>query len=83
MPVLFRDGVAVVSDAIPTAIASWDVPRTLSEAWCKQQGLKDEAGSAVVLRSLSGSNVAFISLGQDPPSFESFRVAGADALRAA
>jgi leucyl aminopeptidase len=79
----FKGDVGIVSDAIPTSLAGVEIPRTLSKEWCKQQGLKDEAGSFVVLRSISGPNVAFISLGSSTSDVQNFRLAGAGALRAA
>ena len=63
IPVLFRDGVGTISKAIPSSVGGLDVPRTLSKEWNTRQGLKGEAGSAVVLRSLRETNVIFVSLG--------------------
>ncbi|HEY5104032.1 MAG TPA: leucyl aminopeptidase family protein [Acidimicrobiales bacterium] len=81
--VIFNEGEGTISGAIPTNLGGVDIPRTLSSGWCKQQGLKDEAGSSVVLRSLAGSNVALISLGSNASNTENLRLAGAAALRAA
>jgi len=81
--VVFNDGVGTISDAIPASLGGVDIPRTLDSAWCKQQGLKDEAGSFVVLRSFAGPNVALISLGSDASRAEYVRLAGAGAIRAA
>ncbi|HEY5111659.1 MAG TPA: leucyl aminopeptidase family protein [Acidimicrobiales bacterium] len=81
--VIFNDDVGIVSDAIPANLAGVEIPRALSREWCTQQGLKDEAGSYVVLRSMSGPNVAFISLGSNTSEAQNFRLVGAGALRAA
>lgn len=83
VPVIFSEGVGTISDAIPARLAGLEIPRTLSKEWCAHQGLKDDAGSSIVLRSLQGSNVAFISLGSSDHAAENYRLAGAGALRAA
>ncbi len=83
IPVLFRDGVGAVSKAIPSNVGGLDVPRTLSKEWNTRQGLKAEAGSAVVLRSLRETNVIFVSLGSDDQLLQNYRLAGAGAVRAA
>ncbi|HEY5265929.1 MAG TPA: leucyl aminopeptidase family protein [Acidimicrobiales bacterium] len=81
--VIFNDGVGTISAAAPSNLGGVDIPRTLSASWCKQQGLKDEAGSSVVLRSITGPNVALISLGSGASNAESLRLGGAGAFRAA
>jgi leucyl aminopeptidase len=83
VPVIFRDGVGTISDAVPSRLAGVEIPRTLSKMWCAQQGLKEEAGSYLVLRSLQGANVAFVSLGSSDQVLENYRRFGAGALRAA
>jgi leucyl aminopeptidase len=83
VPVLFHDGEGTIGDAIPAILAGLEIPRTLTKAWCSQQGLKEDAGSSVVLRSFQGPNVAFISLGAGDQLLENYRLFGAGALRAA
>jgi len=83
VPVIFKDGVGAISDAIPSTLGGIEIPRTLSKAWCSNQGLKEVAGSSVVLRSLQGLNVAFVSLGSNDQSLQSYRLFGAGAFRAA
>ncbi len=83
IPVLFRDGVGTISKAIPSSVGGLDVPRTLSKEWNTRQGLKGEAGSAVVLRSLRETNVIFVSLGASDQLLQNYRLAGASAVRAA
>jgi leucyl aminopeptidase len=83
VPVTFRDGVGNISAAIPKSVGGQEIPRSLSKEWCSQQGLKDIAGSTVVLRSIGGSNVAFVSLGSSDEDLLNYRLAGAGALQAA
>jgi leucyl aminopeptidase len=83
IPVLFRDGVGTISNAIPASVGGLDVPRTLSKEWNVRQGLKGEAGSAIVLRSLRETNVIFVSLGTSDQLPQNYRLAGAGAARAA
>jgi leucyl aminopeptidase len=81
VPVVMRDGAGSIS---PTAAqAGVDAPTSLSALWCSAQGLKDEAGSIAVLRSLDGANVALVSIGADVQSVAAYRLAGASAARAA
>jgi leucyl aminopeptidase len=75
-----RDGAGTINDAIVQS--GVNVPPSLSADWCRQQGLKGEAGSAVVLRSMDRANIVLVSLG-DTPSSTSYRLAGAAAARAA
>jgi len=44
VPVIFKDGVGAISDAIPSTLGGIEIPRTLSKAWCSNQGLKEVAG---------------------------------------
>ena len=81
VPVVFDGEVANISDAIPNTIAGVTIPRTLTKQWCSQQGLNDQPGTTVVLRSLQGPNVAFISVGSSSTCVENYRLAGAGALR--
>jgi leucyl aminopeptidase len=83
VPVIFNNGVGTISDAIPSRLAGVEIPRTLTKEWCAQQGLKEDAGSAVVLRSFLGPNVAFVSLGSSDQVLQNYRLFGAGALRAA
>jgi leucyl aminopeptidase len=78
--VVFGDGVAVVAESVPTTLGGYDLPRTFSREWCAQQGLKEEPGSSVLLRSIGEANVALISLGASYNNLESFRLAGAAAV---
>ncbi|MCU1363718.1 MAG: putative cytosol aminopeptidase [Acidimicrobiaceae bacterium] len=83
VPVLFCDGVGTISSAIPSSVGGLDVPRSLSPEWNHRQGLKGDAGSAVVLRSLRETNVIFVSLGSSDQLLQNYRLAGASAVRAA
>jgi leucyl aminopeptidase len=83
VPVTFHDGVGTISDAIPSRLAGVEIPRTLTKEWCSRQGLKEDAGSSLVLRSLQGLNVAFVSLGSSDQALQDYRLFGAGALRAA
>ncbi len=74
---------ASVRSAPPIAQAGVDAPTALSAQWCIAQGLKDDAGSFTVLRSLDGANVALVSIGGDAQSVAGYRLAGASAARAA
>ncbi len=81
VPVVMRDGVGSISSTV--AQAGVDAPTLLSAQWCIAQGLKDDAGSFTVLRSLDGANVALVSVGGDVQSAAGYRLAGASAARAA
>jgi leucyl aminopeptidase len=83
VPVVFDDGAGYVADSVPTNLAGQSIPRTLSKEWCTKQGLKPDAGSLVVLRTLKDTNVAFVSIGSSYNSLESYRLAGAAATRCA
>jgi leucyl aminopeptidase len=83
VPVIFHDGVGTISEAIPALLGGVEIPRTLTKVWCAQQGLKEDAGSSVVLRSLQGPNVAFVSLGSGDQVAQNYRLFGAGALRVA
>jgi leucyl aminopeptidase len=84
VPVTFSEGgVGTISKAIPSSVGGLDIPRKLTKEWCARQGLKAEAGSAVVLRSLRETNVVFVSLGTSDQLSQNYRLAGAGALRAA
>lgn len=81
VPVTVREGAGTINDAIVhTGVG---VPTSLSVEWCRQQGLKGDAGSAVVLRSIKGANIVLVSLGDDEQSTANYRLAGAAAARAA
>ncbi len=81
VPVVMRDGVGSISSTV--AQAGVDAPTLLSAQWCIAQGLKDDAGSFTVLRSLDGATVALVSIGGDTQSVAGYRLAGASAARAA
>ena len=81
VPVVMRDGVGSISSTV--AQAGVDAPTLLSAQWCIAQGLKNDAGSFTVLRSLDGANVALVSVGGDAQSVAGYRLAGASAARAA
>jgi leucyl aminopeptidase len=81
VPVAMREGAGTVNDAIVQS--GVNVPTSLSVDWCRQQGLKSEPGSFVVLRSIHGANIVLVSLGGDEQSTTSYRLAGAAAARAA
>jgi len=83
VPVTFHDGGAAVSDTVPLDVGGVKVPHAFTKEWCDRQGLKDEAGSVVVLRSWQGPNVALVSLGAGDQVAEHYRQGGAGALRAA
>ncbi|HEV3186900.1 MAG TPA: leucyl aminopeptidase family protein [Acidimicrobiales bacterium] len=82
VPVLFSDGVGTISDAIPQSLAGQEIPRVLTKEWCARQGFKGDVGGSVVLRSLHGSNVAFVSVGSSDQDANAYRLAGAGVLRA-
>ena len=83
VPVIFDDGAAFIAESIPLTLAGQTIPRTLSKEWCTKQGLKGDAGSLAILRSLDEANVAFVSIGLTYNSLEAYRLAGAAAARAA
>ncbi|MGH3732668.1 MAG: leucyl aminopeptidase family protein [Acidimicrobiales bacterium] len=81
VPVIVEDGATVISEAV--AHSGVPVPSSLGVDWTRQQGLKGEPGSIVVLRSVTGSNIALISLGADDQLTQSYRLAGAAAVHVA
>src|SRR6202050_3545904 len=83
VPVVFDDGAAYIAESVPATLAGQSIPRTLSKEWCTKQGLKSDAGSITVLRTLKDTNVAFVSIGSTYNSLESYRLAGAAATRSA
>jgi leucyl aminopeptidase len=83
VPVVFDDGAAFIAESVPESLGGQSVPRNLSKEWCTKQGLKPEAGSVTVLRTLKDTNVAFVSLGSTYNSLEGYRLAGAAATRCA
>jgi leucyl aminopeptidase len=82
VPVTFDDGEAFIAESVPLTLGGQGIPRNLSKEWCTKQGLKPDAGSAAVLRSLKDTNVVFVSLGSTYNSLEAYRLAGAAAVRA-
>ena len=83
VPVVFDDGAGYVAESVPASLGGQSIPRTLSKEWCTKQGLKPDAGSVTVLRTLKDTNVAFVSIGSSYNSLESYRLAGAAATRCA
>jgi leucyl aminopeptidase len=83
VPVVMKGGVGTLSSALASSLDGVDLPTTLSEEWCRLQGLKGEPGSIVVLRALQGANVALVSVGAEDQSTSSYRLAGAGVARAA
>jgi leucyl aminopeptidase len=83
VPVVMKGGVGTLSRALASSLDGVDLPTTLSEEWCRLQGLKGEPGSIVVLRALQGANVALVSVGAEDQSTNSYRLAGAGVARAA
>jgi leucyl aminopeptidase len=83
VPVVVRDGVGTLDASLATILDGVELPTTLSEEWSRLQGLKGEPGSVVVLRSLHGANVAFVSIGSENGNTNSYRLAGAGVVRAA
>jgi leucyl aminopeptidase len=83
VPVTFDGGAAFIAESVPLALADHTLPRTFSKEWCEQQGLKEEPGSAAVIRSFDGSSVALISLDSTYNKLEHYRLAGAAAVRVA
>ena len=80
VPVTMSDGAGTINDEIVQSGVS--VPTSLSAEWCRQQGLKSDAGSAALLRSMNGANIVLVSLGANA-STANYRLAGAAAARAA
>ncbi len=83
VPVTFEDGVGLIDGSVPGTIGEHELPRTLTKEWCAQRGLLSEPGSATVLRSVFGTSVALVSLGVNDGALESYRLAGACAVRCA
>ncbi|HWD96436.1 MAG TPA: leucyl aminopeptidase family protein [Acidimicrobiales bacterium] len=83
VPVVMRAGVGSLSPVLAASLDGVDLPTTLDEEWCRQQGLKGEPGSVVVLRALEGANIALVSVGSDGDSTNNFRLAGAAIARVA
>jgi leucyl aminopeptidase len=83
IPVVVVGGEGRVPAGVPEEIGGVAVPRVLDAGWCERQGLKSEAGSLAVVRSMQEPNVAFVSLGSDPQDAQAYRLAGAAAARVA
>jgi leucyl aminopeptidase len=83
VPVIVKGGVGTLSGALASSLDGIDLPTTLSEEWCRLQGLKGEPGSIVVLRALEGANVALVSIGAEDYRTNNYRLAGAAVARAA
>ncbi len=80
VPVIMHDGAGTINDEIVQSDVR--VPTSLSAEWCHQQGLKGDAGSFTLLRSMNGANIVLVSLGEGE-STAAYRLAGAAAARAA
>jgi leucyl aminopeptidase len=83
VPVIFDGDHASIADSVPQTLGGRTIPRSLTSEWCAHQGLKPEPGSWVVLRSFDNVNVALISIGASYNTLESYRLAGAAAVRSA
>ncbi len=83
VPVIFDAGEAFIAETVPKTLAGHTLPRSFSKAWCAQQGLREEPGSATVLRSFAGLNVALITVGSTLNDLDHYRLAGAAAVRCA
>ena len=83
IPIIFDEGAAFVSRAIPTQIGEVRFTHELSKEWCAQNGLKADVGSLVVLRAQRGPAVALVSVGNSYNRAESYRQAGASVSKAA
>lgn len=82
-PVVLKDGAGTVPEAIPANLGGLAITKSLTKEWCTRQGLKDEPGSVVVLRSLTGANVVIVSIGSSAQGSFRYRLAAAAAARAA
>lgn len=83
VPVVVREGVGTLSAALASSVDGIELPTTLDQEWTRLQGLKDEPGSIVVLRTLRGASVALVSVGAHDDVANSYRLAGAAVARAA
>jgi leucyl aminopeptidase len=83
VPVIFDAGEAFIADTVPKTLAGHTLPRSFSGAWCAQQGLREEPGSATVLRSFAGLNVALVTVGSTLNELDHYRLAGAAAAKCA
>lgn len=83
IPVVFDDGVGYLSPVIPLAIADVRLSREISRDWCARHGVSAEVGSVAVLRAMSGPAIILVSLGVSYNVAESYRMAGAAAVRVA
>jgi leucyl aminopeptidase len=81
VPVVVGEDGATLNEAI--ANSGIAIPSSLSAQWCRQQGLKRDVGSTVVLRSVTGPTIVLVSLGDDDQSTANYRFVGASAVRAA
>ena len=73
----------MVARSIPEVIGGHSLPRSLTAAWCAQQGLTERPGSSTVVRSFAGLNVALVNVGATLNDLEHYRLAGASAVRCA
>ena len=82
-PVIFDNGEAFVADVVAELLREYSLPRSFPAAWCARQGLREEPGSTAVLRSMSGVNIALITVGSTLNDLDHYRMAGAAAARCA
>ena len=83
VPVLVDDAGAFVSEAVVAALPGAGLSAALSSEWCAAHGLKESAGTSIVLRSLDGPMVVLVVVGATLNDLESYRRAGAAAVAAA
>src|ERR1700722_17740177 len=83
VPVVMRAGVGSLSPVLAASLDGVELPSTLDEQWCRQQGLKGEPGSVVVLRALEGANIALVWVASAGDSTNNVRLAGAAIAREA
>lgn len=82
-PVIFDQGEAFAADVVLDLLRGHALPRSFSAEWCRRQGLRAEPGSATVLRTLQGSNIALVTVGSTLNDLDHYRLAGAAAVRCA
>lgn len=83
VPVTMDKGSATVLSVLRDTVAVALLPAELSVDWCVRHGLKADAGSTVVLRSVSGPSILIVSVGDTFNALDAYRLAGAAAARAA
>jgi leucyl aminopeptidase len=81
VPVIFDDEGALIAEAMPVTLASYEVPRVLEAGWSSSRGLNATPGSALAWSTLEGPTLLFVSLGASYNHAENFRLAGASAVQ--